>query len=461
MVSDIPSRQPSRQEEDSSLETLPSVEPANNLGEAPATRSRRSRTVAAATPSAPSRAPHERRTRREWYEQSQSQEERILELERRLAASQPPRPDSDNPESSHRRTGRPPSSPSSVRARRGRTARPQQRPSRSPPSGDEPISQETLLRLLQQSLQANTRASTLAPQERRTPKLPDPKELNKRNEEPLFDQWRAQIEGKFQSNSDHFPTEQDRVNYVYNRTLGDALRYLTPRIRANATDRWATATEMIDYLAIWFTDPNKQLNSQLAFQKLQMGRSDSFEAFHAKFMELASEAETPQASYFSSLLGKVSAQLRNDIKAVLPDLGLDHQRLAARLLLVDQQNRSIRTAKEIAPGPLTGVSEMRKSQAGTAPFRPQRTPEPTRQTTPRPKTPEDSHLKSLALAGKCFNCERPRHISWDCPEPRKSGLINEFEFVRAGGLDDSDSEPDQEDRGDLEPQATQPKNSLG
>ena len=63
---------------------------------------------------------------------------------------------------------------------------------------------------------------------------------------------------------------------------------------------------MIDYLAIWFTDPNRQLNSQLAFQKLQMGRSDTFEGFHAKFMELASEAKIPQASYFSSLLGKVS-----------------------------------------------------------------------------------------------------------------------------------------------------------
>ena len=185
-------------------------------------------------------------------------------------------------------------------------ARPQQRPSRSPTSGDEPISQGTLLRLLQQSLQANTRASTLAPQERRTPKLPDPKELNKRDKEPLFDQWRAQIEGKFESNSDHFPLELDKVNYVYNRTLGDALRYLTPRMRANTTDRWSSATEMIDYLAIWFTDPNRQLNSQLAFQKLQIGRSDTFEGFHAKFIELASEAKIPQASYFSSLLGKVS-----------------------------------------------------------------------------------------------------------------------------------------------------------
>jgi hypothetical protein len=216
---------------------------------------------------------------------------------------------------------------------------------------------------------------------------------------------------------------------------------------------------MIDYLAIWFTDPNKQLNSQLAFQKLQMGRSDTFKGFHAKFMELASEAEIPQASYFSSLLGKVSAQLRNNIKAVLPDLGLDHQRLAARLLLVDQQNRSIRTAREIAPGPQTGVSEIRKSQAGTAPFRPRKTPEPARQTTPRPRTPEDSHLKSLALAGKCFNCERPGHISRDCPKPRKSSLINEFEFARAGGFDDSDLENQEEDGGDLdtEPQAAQPK----
>ena len=87
-----------------------------------------------------------------------------------------------------------------------------------------------------------------------------------------------------------------------------------------------------------------------------------------------------------------------------------------------------------------------------------------RQATPRLKTPEDSYLKSLALAGKCFNCERPRHISRDCPKPRKPSLINEFEFARAGGFDDSDSEPDQEENGgdlDATPQAKQPKNSLG
>ena len=86
MVSDIPSRQPSRQDEYTSIETLPSVEPATNLGEAPTTRSGRSRAVATATPSAPLRAPHERRTRKEWYEQNQSQDERIQELERQLAA---------------------------------------------------------------------------------------------------------------------------------------------------------------------------------------------------------------------------------------------------------------------------------------------------------------------------------------------------------------------------------------
>ena len=43
-------------------------------------------------------------------------------------------------------------------------------------------------------------------------------------------------------------------------------------------------------------------------------------------------------------------------------------------------------------------------------------------------------------------------------------MINEFEFARAGGFDDSDSEPNQEENGgdlDVEPQAKQLKNSLG
>jgi hypothetical protein len=65
MVSDTPSRQLLRQEEDSLIKTLLSVEPATNLGEALTTRGRRRRTVATATPSAPLRAPYKRHTRKE------------------------------------------------------------------------------------------------------------------------------------------------------------------------------------------------------------------------------------------------------------------------------------------------------------------------------------------------------------------------------------------------------------
>ena len=121
-----------------------------------------------------------------------------------------------------------------------------------------------LFHLLKQTLNSNQsqgRASTAATDRKRSHKLADPRELNKRGQEPLYEHWRTQMEGKYQTNSDYFDTEQDKINYVYNRTLGDALKHLTLRMKPTAINKWQSAKEMIDHLALWFTDPNKQLNS--------------------------------------------------------------------------------------------------------------------------------------------------------------------------------------------------------
>lgn len=52
-------------------------------------------------------------------------------------------------------------------------------------------------------------------------KIPDPPLLTD-GKEPTFDNWRIQVNGKLEVNTDHFATEQACMTYVFGRTSGDA-----------------------------------------------------------------------------------------------------------------------------------------------------------------------------------------------------------------------------------------------
>ncbi len=71
-------------------------------------------------------------------------------------------------------------------------------------------------------------------------KFPDPTPLSE-GIEPTFEAWRMQVKSKLRANADHYPTEEDRMFFVFNRTFGDVQKHLFPRYDENSLKRFASA----------------------------------------------------------------------------------------------------------------------------------------------------------------------------------------------------------------------------
>jgi hypothetical protein len=86
---------------------------------------------------------------------------------------------------------------------------------------------------------------------KRSPKRDDPDKLDD-GTSPSYIAWRSLLRGKLSANADWWPTEQDRIYYVFSRTEGKAQKYLEPRIDEDSLDPWMTVDEMLAYLDINF-----------------------------------------------------------------------------------------------------------------------------------------------------------------------------------------------------------------
>ena len=91
---------------------------------------------------------------------------------------------------------------------------------------------------------------------------------------PTFENWKAQIEGKFDINQRLFPTKRSKIVYLFGKTTGDAQTHLSAR-HNDTDDRFATAQEMIEHLATIYIDPHKTLNARTDFKKLIMRPSST------------------------------------------------------------------------------------------------------------------------------------------------------------------------------------------
>ena len=107
--------------------------------------------------------------------------------------------------------------------------------------------------------------------------------------DPTFESWKIQIQAKLRANADHYPEEQDKMEYLFSRTLGDAQKHLLPRFDEDSTMRFTSVKEMLQHLAAIYVNPNKVRDAQYKYRALRMESSQTFAVFQTTFLHLAEE----------------------------------------------------------------------------------------------------------------------------------------------------------------------------
>ena len=106
-------------------------------------------------------------------------------------------------------------------------------------------------------------------------KFPDPPVLTD-GKDPEFDTWALGICCKLTSNSDHFPSADDRITYVIGRCGGQAARHIIARTRPDSLDTYTDAEEILTHLASIYQDINQVINAKAKFRRLMIKTSDQF-----------------------------------------------------------------------------------------------------------------------------------------------------------------------------------------
>jgi Zinc knuckle len=237
--------------------------------------------------------------------------------------------------------------------------------------------------------------------------------------DPTFESWKIQMQAKLRANADHYPTEEDKMEYLFSRTLSDAQRHLLPRFDEDSPIRFVSFREMLQYLASIYVNPNKVRDAQYEYRRLRMGTGQTFATFQTKFLHLAGEGQVPQSGYRLDLFDKLPVYLQRMLLPVLDDLET-YEQLATRCLTLDTglrrieemnpRKHSVRTDER----PLTFATTTpgtAKLVTSSPPLRTSATPDRTvRQDTP------------LRPAVTCYNCQKRGHYASSCPEPKRTDL---------------------------------------
>jgi len=227
------------------------------------------------------------------------------------------------------------------------------------------------------------------------------------------------MQAKLRANADHYPTEEDKMEYVFSRTLGNAQKHLLPRFDEDSPMRFISFREMLQHLASIYVNPNKVRDAQYDYRRLRMDTGQTFATFQTTFLHLAGEGQIPQSSYRLDLFDKLPTHLQRMLLPVLDDLET-YEQLATRCLTLDTGLKRIEemNLKRRSPRTEPKTSTFATLPAGTSRLATS-SPLPRISTTPD-RTSRPSTQPEPAVT--CYNCQKQGHYAGSCPEPRKTDL---------------------------------------
>ena len=296
--------------------------------------------------------------------------------------------------------------------------------------------------------------------EKRSPKHTEPGELDD-GTSPTYIAWRALMRGKLTNNADWWPTEQERIYYVFSKTKGEAQGHLEPRIDEDCGNPWQSVDEIFEYLNTIYRDYFEAERAENEFYILEQTTGQKFSDFHTEFARLASVGRIPPSTWRSQLWRKLNREYQNRLLAThyqhptYQALVRECQRLSVDLEQFHRRFPSVPSSqrRRITTEPVKNRGAVSFSRPGLlpvpkptiGPFHPQPYTGRRDSTTPGPRTtptPADPDK------GTCFTCGEPGHFANACPNPRSTPRINEIEQDNNETL--GDNEATEEDETDSE-----------
>ena len=248
-------------------------------------------------------------------------------------------------------------------------------------------------------------------------KRPDPPTFTN-GVDPVFESWKIQMQAKLRANVDHYPTEEDKMEYIFSRTLGDAQKHLLPKFDEDSPIRFTSTKEMFQHLASIYVNPNKVRDAQFEYHRLRMQTDQTFSEFQTIFLHLAGEGQVPRTSLRLDLYDRLPPYLQRMLLPTLDDLDT-YEQLSARCLALDTGLKRIEEAeKRLQPQYRKKRSQPTFTTSGSAGAL--ATPSvlrtsPTPEVRSRRSTPSET-----AVTG--YNCHKEGHFASSCPEPKKADL---------------------------------------
>ena len=257
-------------------------------------------------------------------------------------------------------------------------------------------------------------------------KISDPPFFSTGTEDKLgFDGWLIQVKNKLHSDEHMYPTESRKIVYVTGLLQSPAYDLISPRLDSNNPHAYTTIGELYEHMEELWSNPNKQKDARAAFRKLEMDKTDKFQAFYAEFSRLVAEGHIAALDLKDELYTKLWWKLQEAVAVYYNDDAYNLHRFSTMCATTDRQirerlDRMPRPANK--PKTFTGTAAKEPKQAAPA-----SKPKDANEGGSGGSSNENSTDEGIQ-AMTCYNCQKSGHIARKCPEPltekRKRYLAN-------------------------------------